>query len=247
MIRISIASSMLLMFVAASAGCVNDQSDSPVLILYNKAPGDMCTITGADTGVGIARGFIDAQSWGGYIFTPIVKNFAATTSAVSMEQRLAFLQGADVRLTLDENVFSAADRSAFESAGLTSFSMGFSGVVDPDGGTASLAFEIIPAELLAEMRTILAVGSQRTGVQASIDLFGTMAGGEFQSQTFQYWVDVCNGCTMNNLGSCADLNGTVYNQGGTCNPLQDTSIVDCCTDDAGGTICPAVVSPSQQL
>lgn len=243
MIRTSIAGSVFLMITAATAGCVADHSDSPVLILYNKVPGEDCTITSDDSGVGYARGSIDAQSSTGYLFTPLIKNYGQTTSAVSMEQRLAFLQGADIRLGLDETVFPQDARQAWAGDDLLNFSMGFSAVVDPNGGTTGMAFEIIPAPLLVGMRDYL--GPEPTSVQVSIDLFGTMGGGDFHSQTFNYWVDVCNGCTINDLGSCEEV-GSVYNTGGLCSPMQDTNVVDCCTS-ASGRICPAPSTSSPQM
>ncbi len=233
MIRMHTFSSVCIlgMYFLISAGCVS--SDSPVLIMYNKAPTSSCQLSATDDGMGISAGFIDANSSWGYFFTPLVKNFAATTDYVTTEQRLAFIEGADITLDTDINTGLGSE--------YTAFSQRFSAVVEPDGGIAVLGFELIPVEVVQAHRGQLG-SSGIAKIRATVTMFGRIAGADFETQDYTYWVEVCDGCLINDLGPCEGLTETPSNTGGACVPLQDTSSVDCCTD--GGTYeCPASVEP----
>lgn len=226
MIRMSIYTiSTALVLLSASMGCAPEGSDASVLILYNKAPETGCKVSSSEDGSFITRGLIDTQAWLGYVFTPLVINYAATSNYVDEEQRLAFIEGADVSLATEG-----------DAVGGYQFSTLFSAIVFPDRGTTGVAFEIIPPSYLDQVQNVLGA-SEYASIRATIRLFGTMNGGEFTSQEYVYWVEACNGCLINNLGACENVTN-VENYGGYCNPLQD-SAVDCCTDAAGALKCPA--------
>ena len=225
--RTCTASTLTVLFAALHLGCVANNADSPVAVLYNQQPGDGCTISSADTGAAIIRGSIDVQSPVGYLLTPVVRNFAQTTEFIDIEQRVAYLEGAVVTV-------SAPD------VGLdTSYTTSFGAVVEPDGGSAGLLFELIPHELIAQVAPN--VGDSGT-LQTTTQLFGILGGGKLDTKEFPYTIDVCNGCAVNNLGSCATFVGDINNEGGRCNPLQDAPVVDCCVDEAGSLVCPAVTT-----
>ena len=222
--RTYIASSLLLLFTTAALGCVQDNSDSPIVILYNQQPGADCTITSSDSGAAIVRGIIDSQSPVGYLFTPVVKNYAQTSMFIDVDQRTAYLEGAVIKVELDGE----------ELANYTTL---FGAVVEPDEGTTGLLFELIPQPLVQDVAGRLGPDARAT-IQTTVRLFGRLGGGAIETQDFSYAIDVCNGCLINDLGTCSLLNGDVSNLGGNCNPLQDAAAVDCCTEN-NVLVCPA--------
>lgn len=178
-------SSALLAVLAGTAGCVADNAESPVLIMYNY--GSSYERDSAGSGVdSITRGLVDTQWGAGYAMYPVVRNFAETSKSVDELQRIAFIEGADIRLELDDG-FSV-------DSSLTGFSIPVSAVVEPDGGTTTLGLEIVPYALLAEMDGSISEVYGRSLIKATITLFGTLGGGPISTQDYVYWVEVCNGC-----------------------------------------------------
>lgn len=221
---------LLLLFSFWAAGCVADNADSPVAVLYNQQPGADCTISSADTGAAIIRGTMDIQSPVGYLLTPVVKNFAQTSEYIDIDQRMAYLEGAVI--SVKSSGQAVAD-----------YTTAFGAVVEPDGGSAGLLFELIPHGLLQGLAGDLPTPDARVTLQTTTQLFGVLGGSTLDTKEFAYSIDVCNGCLVNNLGPCATFTGEINNEGGKCNPLQDTSLVDCCTED-GLLVCPAVTTAS---
>lgn len=234
-----------LFLVAAGLGmaaCVDD-GDATVLIIQNQAPDAECVVAGSPTESFVSAGVIDASSNRGYVFTPVVQNFA--TAIEGQEQlRIAFVEGARVEIAFveDPELFTATELAAFRTEGLTRFSVPMSGPIDP-GATSSFKFEIVPPELLAEIAPLLDpndLASDSTLLQVSVRLYGSLSGGGFETQVFRYPVDVCLGCLSNDLGACSSLSTdfTPTNTGGSCNAAQDEP-VDCCVNGAT-LVCPAV-------
>lgn len=207
-----------------SAACTD--AGTTLIVLQNQEPGDGCTVSADRGSTFIPRGHIDARAEDGYLFTPLVQNVAEGTGNDS--QRILFVEGADISLSGD---FDA-------DSGLTSFSQSFSGSLLP-GDFASFAFVIIPEQLITQLGDSLGEGGS-VAVDAEITVFGTVDGGEVESQAFHYTVDVCDGCTVVDNGSCAALpDGFMADTGGACQPLQDGAL-DCCTASDGALVCPAV-------
>jgi hypothetical protein len=236
------------LFVVAAglimAACV-DNGDSTVVILQNQVPGEACTVSGSETDTFISAGVIDARSTSGYVFTPLVKNFA-TAEAGQERLRIAFVEGARVEITFlqDPDLFTETQLTAFREAGLTRFEVPMTGPIDPEG-TSSFVFEIVPPELLAQIAEKLPFtdnGFDRTStlLQVAIRLVGSLGDDSFESQLYRYPVDVCVDCLINDLGACNALATSFVptNTGGACNTAQDYT-VDCCSDDTG-LVCPAV-------
>ena len=207
-----------------SAACT--EAGTTLIVLQNQAPDVGCVVSADRSSLFIPRGRIDAEADEGYLFTPLVQNVAESTGNDS--QRILFVEGADITLSGD---FQA-------DAGLTAFSQAFSGSLLP-GDFASFAFIIVPEQLVAQLGGSLGEGGS-IPVDAEITIFGTVDGGEVESQAFHYTVDVCDGCTRVNQGPCTSLpDGFMAETGGNCQPLQDGTI-DCCESSAGGLVCPAV-------
>ena len=231
--------SIALAGLVMAMGCVANRDDAPLIILFNQAPADGCTTSPSKTALARGSGFIDANAPLGYLFTPVVQNTASTRNgSVDDATRFALIEGANIRVEA-----SGPNSDAFlgnlAASNLLEFSQRFSFTVFPDDGLASLGFEILPPQFLASLRSDLGAG-EVAEFDVRIELFGRMGGGVMQSNEFIYPVSVCNGCLVNNLGPC-DAGLMVTRTGGTCQPLQDGGIVDCCTAAAGGLVCPAQV------
>lgn len=224
----AISSTLLVLILALAGACVADNADSPVAVLYNQQPGADCTISSADTGAAIIRGTMDIQSPVGYLLTPVVKNFAQTSEYIDVDQRMAYLEGGVIRVAAGGQT-------------LADYTTAFGAVVEPDGGTAGLLFELIPPALLQGLAGQLPNPQARVTLETTTQLFGILGGSTLDTKEFPYSIDVCNGCMVNNVGPCATFTGEVNNEGGKCNPLQDAPLVDCCTQD-GELVCPAIVN-----
>lgn len=207
-------------------GCVD--GGETLQILINQEPKEDCALSSSPGDAYLARGRIDTNSAGGYLFTPLIENKA---EAVSGASRIAQLQGANIDLK-----FSGGFGDGLDGA-LTRFSQQFSGSI-PAGGFGAYAFTVIPKQVLDSLASKLGEGEQ-TEVIAQVRINGSISGGGVDSNLFSYPVDVCKGCLQNNLGDCAELpSGYNISQGGNCQELQD-GVLDCCTYN-GETFCPAI-------
>jgi len=214
---------------ATLAGCVGGDADANIVILRNQAQANDCVSSAEAEGTFNSAGAIDTRSPGGYVFTPVVRNFAAPIEGDSTS-RIAFLSGARVDIHFSdqgrEDTLAGVD-------GLTRFEVPLSGAIEP-GGTAGLIFEIVPGELLPQITTgdILLV---------DIRMVGEMDGSSFVGATFRYPIEVCTDCTVVEIGACSGVSRS-YEPAGVangCNYYQDTA-VECCTSDGGLLVCPAV-------
>ena len=216
-----------LAFAAAASLFASACTDAgtTLIVLQNQVPGEGCTVSADRANDFIPRGRIDAAAEDGYLFTPLVQNVAERTQNDS--QRILFVEGADVTLSGDFE----ADSS------LTEFSQAFSGSLLP-GDFGSFAFIIVPEQLVRDLGEALPDNGE-VAVNAEITVFGTVDGGDVESQPFHYTVDVCDGCTLIDNGDCTLLpDDFTATTGGACQPLQDGQI-DCCTSSGGELVCPA--------
>jgi len=214
-----------LALTASLAGCVASDADANIVILRNQALTTECS-AGDPSAPFYSSGSIDIQSPGGYLFSPIVQNFATDVEGTSL--RIAFVHGARVDIHF-------ADEGREEALGgvdgLTRFQVPLSGSIDA-GGSIGLIFEIVPAELLPMLvdNDLLLV---------DVRIFGEMGGDSFESANFRYPVEACDGCLFVDLGACSSLPTGYIGQGGhPCGTFQDFG-VECCTNSTG-LVCPAV-------
>jgi hypothetical protein len=203
--------------------CTTDAGQS-LVILQNALPGDSCD--GADSAQFISQGVIDVASSGGYTMRPVLQNRAIASAGAS---RRAQLEGYNVDITYPGSGSCSTDAS------LTSFSRLVGVSIEPQS-TAILTVELLPAQLIASCSVS---GDDVVDVVAEIQFFGEMDGGDLESTTFRYPVQVCDGCLVEDLGMCADLTGSEsISNGSSCNPYQDYPVT-CCTNSSGQEICPA--------
>lgn len=204
------------------------EGGATLVIVQNQVPEEGCSVS-TDLGTFRARGLIDVNSDQGYLFTPAVQSVLNEANSETGTQRIVFVEGAEVSLTLPEGT----------GVGATTFTQRFSGSIFPQG-ISTFAFEIVPAEVLASLRGSTSPGD-RVVAEAEITLFGTLEGSEIESQPYVYPVEICNGCVATfDLGLCSELPAGYEATGGICVAYQDTDSVECCTDDGGNAICPAV-------
>lgn len=205
-------------------------SGASLVIVNNLAPGAGCVPENSLSGTFISRGVIDANSDLGYIMTPVVQSVAESPAATSNATRIIQIEGYNVDITFEDDGPSSFDES------LLSFSRSLGVSVLPSS-TAGFGVEIVPRQLLEQLS--VSPGDSRN-LSVEIQLFGSIDGGDIESNTFVYPVEVCNGCLIADLGPCTELpSGFEGNSGGECNALQDLPL-DCCTASGGATICPAV-------
>ena len=234
--RSSVVTSCVVFGSLLLGGAACTSADGALLILQNQEAAEQCLVT-ADLGAFVSRGRIDTNAEEGYSFNPLVQNSASTETNNDGEtlNRVAIIEGAEVKLTLQEGLFDTNDRMT----ALTNFTARFSGAIQPDGAFSAFTFTVIPKDLLDLMAPALA-GGAITEVKVETTIFGTISGGGVESNKFVFWVDVCTGCMKVDQGDCTALSADFVGEtGGVCQELQDTKI-DCCTGSDGAEVCPAV-------
>ncbi len=236
-VKATTTAATLLGAFAVLAGCTN--AGSPIFILQNQVPDEGCVISSSTSADFNPRGRIDVNAGAGYLFTPVVENVADQGDGA---QGVVFVEGADIELTLEKGLLDAAVYDEAVSKNLIKFSKRFSGAIQPDGGTTSFAFTVIPDQLMTDYvaARLADDGSQLTEVKVGVSIFGNMNGGDVSTPTFNFWVDLCNGCMKQNVGACTDLSsGFEPLTGGECVTLQDVPL-ECCTATDSSEVCPAV-------
>jgi hypothetical protein len=222
------------------AGCVGS-GDETVMILNNGAPGPGCVLTPDEAGLAIQSGVVDYASGdarAGYLFTPLLKNYATADDDNEARRHIAFVNGAHVTIHFVDPDLEAQ----YEGSDLTRYEVPFSGRIDPLG-IAQFGYEIVPAELISALAPSGAgSGSPAASTLLLIDtsVFGTLNNGGFETQNYRYPVELCDRCLDQVIASCDALSTDFApeNTGGVCNPYQD-GVTDCC-QGTGGAVCPAV-------
>ena len=229
--------------LAASLGMgCTDQGDRILYIVQNNEPGENCVISSDVSAVFIPSGMIDLGSVQGYSFTPVIQSYATVNSGQSDVARTVLVRGARVDVTFaDKTLFTDEEingTDGLRARKLTHFETLFSGSVAP-GGTIGVKYDLLPSGLISEIRDHLGDRGETLVLTNSV-VYGTMNGGEVESQDFPFAITaVQEGGLENHVGACADLPaGFEADKGGVCNTYQDRPI-DCCDGAMGQLICPA--------
>ena len=235
---------MSVALLVLGVGCAPADADGSIQIVTNQATVEMCPPAPTQPGNGVLQnglGFIDTNANFGYVFTPLVVNQASTQNGqFDSSQRRVQLAGANVTIEFqDPGAVPGGIVDSLDSSGLLAASRRFTGSIEPDDGVLSVAFELWSPELHATMLGQL--GNARVDLLATVQLFGTMAGGDVRSQEFDYPITICDGCLVNNLGNCVDLAGMELGVGGgACQALQDGGPATCCTTGDGTLVCDGI-------
>ncbi len=211
----------------AAVGCVNN--DTTVYILNAEAPEmDTCTFSGTP-GTSLGVGLLDLRG-SGYLFAAVVKN-GSILSTTDPNLHFAQIQGADVTLKAAYSTKSQAIAAALQAAGKDQTTEAVSGGIGA-AQTGAIAFDIIHSD---QVDIIRGADSDGESIIAHISLFGSIDGGTFRAQPFDFPVQFCTaGCLDNFLGACPQ---TPMNKGNACNRFQDLPI-DCCGTPPN-LVCPA--------
>ncbi|MEZ4364948.1 MAG: hypothetical protein R2939_01510 [Kofleriaceae bacterium] len=223
-----------------AVGCADN--DQTLVVLQAQAEdASTCVPAPSEGAAGITFGVVDVRA-DGYVMTPLLKNYADSTGSLEAQRRV-LVEGARVSISFaDDELFTAAELTQLDEAGLLSFETRQTAPVDPDGGLLTLGVRVIPEELLRAIGTKLLPGDD-TVVLTNTTFFGQMGGGDITSTTFPFPVTACADCLINDLGACPLPAGTTPAPGSACVAGQNVP-VDCCSDGAGGLVCPATVTPT---
>jgi hypothetical protein len=216
--------------------CVSG-GDETVVILQNQYPAAGCMVPSTATGQFIGSGIIDTATSQGYVFTPLVQNYSTSDGTTADRSHIAFVTGVDVDLSFTD---TAVQGMCTGNPNPCSYEVPYAAMIAP-GGDSGMAFEIVSASLVHSLASHLTSPDQRELILADVAMVGTLNNGDFTSNKFRFPVEVCNGCTINDLGACSTVSASFQtkNLGGACNLYQDLPL-DCCTDASGGEVCPAV-------
>lgn len=215
---------VLTTLVVAAAGCTVDNAGGAMFIVQNQVPeveGAGCILSPDENSLARQEGFMDLnQAQFGYDMYPLVESRVVVADTQTAEQRIVFVQGADIEL-----------RKAGSDEVIDEFSKRFSGSLDPEGGQRAFFVEVIEPEsapLLGDGDVVI----------ASVEIFGELGGSRIESDPFEFPITICRGCLTIPIGDCAGLPaGFVASGGGECKP-QDAPL-ECCTDAEGEVVCPA--------
>lgn len=220
--------------IAAAPACTSEGGKG-FFIVQNQVPSEGCAIPSDVGSTFLARGVVEVDYAGGYLFTPVAQSLF-TASQTGDVDHVIFVKGADVSLSFPGG----------ELEDVPTFRQMFSGSIFP-GGTTSFGFDIIPRDILSDIGETLG-DPDSIAVNAKIVMFGTADGEDVDAEPYYYNVDVCRGCLADFLGPCSELpSGTMFAPGGVCDVFQDAP-VDCCEDpllgdpDIGYQLCPGQVS-----
>ncbi len=214
---------------ASLSGCVADDAASAMVILSNQVPdqGDNgCVVPVGEGGEFRQAGQLDVtavdfNSGAFYEIYPAVESRLESTD--DELQRTIAVKGSDVQI-LDA-----------EGGVIDEFSRLFSGSLRP-GGQATFVVRVLDAAQIDGLN--VSAGQVRT-IVARFTIFGDLGGDEVETATFDYPIDICNGCLIADLGSCESVpENFAARTGGECNAFQDAPL-DCCELNSN-QVCPAV-------
>ena len=222
---------LLTLVPALALGACVSHGDEGMVVLNNTsvAAATMCSLTGDVSQPFQPSGTISVLSPSGYLVTPLIQSriTADTTNPDELTQRTIELEGAHVHLS-----FPTGSQTVTTTAPLD-FDALFSANLPPQG-TANVAFELVPAQLIHDAANLS--GTVSVEVVANVTVYGTLGGNRIDATPWQYPVTICSDCIVQNLGACGMVTAT--NKGNPCNPFQD-GLVDCCTTGTGALECPA--------
>ena len=246
---------------AGPAGCA-DSGGEGFVIRANLAPGDGCELNASLDAPFITRGLLNTRSGASYLLNPLIQSrIVAATGQESV--RTVALMGAKVELAIGpitietpdsvttvctaegaSACFAGAEADELAAAGVTRFRSLFAAPLAPNGGLTGGTFDLVPTSAIRAVQRkagALDAGARlRAQVVATATVYGDLGGDEIEGAPFVYPVTICDDCVINNVGACAATSTEFEARtGNACNPFQD-GVIDCCTGDGGGLVCPAV-------
>jgi hypothetical protein len=226
-----------LMFAILLSACA--ENSSSLTILQNQAPDDGCSASNSLSDQFVSHGVLDlgAAELGitpqYYAWLVVKNNLRSTMDSHGIELNSVEMKEARIDLNLG---------SAGSGLGAYTSFADYTFVMISPGETRSMQISVIPPNLGG--RLSLPKG-QFVDAVAKIRLVGERGGSEIETHSIHFPITLCNGCLIENIGSCATATfpETVY-LGHSCNKSQDKPL-HCCRDtsvtgDAQAYRCPAV-------
>jgi hypothetical protein len=218
-------------------GCVEDRIS--LTILRNAVPNSDCTVdSGGDfrsmgrldlSETAFSDTFAQAPQ---YIMYPVVQNNLIPTADQGTGAELNVVEVKEARIDLDLG----------DIAGLEPMKHKFPVFITlMPGESAALPVVAIPPHIA----TLLASAVQGNPdyqpiIRVKLKFLFQIGIREKESHQIEFPVVLCDGCLLNVGGYCdSGLFTTIAHAGNACNMVQDAQ-VDCCLDNGGGVICPAV-------
>jgi hypothetical protein len=226
----------LALFLAIMAmACTADNGGKGFFILNNSAPPmGMCSFSGTLGQAAFPSGQVSTLS-PGYLFNPLMQSKLTTIMNQDPAIKTIIVQGAKIQLNVVSTTLIDANGNVSSppvtvNPNLLKFQQLASNALTPNGGTANVSFDLIPAEVIAGLAGTHFSPSDPSSftavIEAIVSMYGEMGGGNVDADPFTYGVTLCNHCGVNVIASCPAI-GASPAKGNPCNQFQDGA-VDCC-------------------
>lgn len=243
--RISSGWCMVVMVVASTGflGCVEDRSS--LTIMRNTIPSSDCTLDSAGSEFR-SMGWLDLSETAfsdtfaqapQYLMYPVVQNNLVSTLEQGTGAELNVMEIKEARIDLALGDISGEYPDlAFKFPVFVTLL---------PGEMAALPVVVIPPQVASQLAgAVQGIPDYQPIVRVKLKFLYQLGIREKESHQIEFPVVLCDGCLLNIGGYCdsglfSDLNHT----GNACNYVQDAQ-VDCCLDNGGGVICPAVDTSS---
>lgn len=221
-------------------GCVENRGS--VTILRNAVPNSDCTIDSASNefrSMGVLDLSETAFALGApqYVMFPVLQSNLISTKDQGTGSELNIVEILEARVDVD---------TGNAGAGLEPYSYAFPTFVTlMPGDSAALPVVVIPPQYAAVLATRVQGNLEyQPIIRVRVKFLYQLGGREIETHQIEFPVILCDGCLIRVGGYCdSGLYSTVQNQGNPCSFAQD-SAMDCCLDNGGGFICPAVDTSS---
>lgn len=232
----------------ATSTCGEDTGQ--FLVIQNQVPSPACEIPGTRTGVYQGEGTLDvalvepSDTTAYFLFPLFQNNLRARGEEGAIEPNRLIMRAFEVDIELGDTppaeiaaLFNNL-RTTPDGTRLLAYDEPWSGSIDPGGGTASAYLRAFPADLARQIRSTGVLARQAfLRVFVNMRMVAETSEGTVKSDAFRYPLLICEGCLVNNRGTCPAM---PLNLGNPCNLAQD-QFVDCCVG-AAGLVCPATAA-----
>ncbi len=225
--------------LAGLMGCVEDRTS--LTIMRNSIPNNDCTVDSSSSDFR-SMGWLDLSETAfsdafaqapQYIMYPVVQNNLIATIDQGTGAELNIVEVKEARIDLDLGDIGGD----FEDL---RFKFPVFITLAP-GDVASLPVVVIPPQIASLLaNAVQGIPDYQPIVRVKLKFLYQLGVRDKESHQIEFPVVLCDGCLINIGGYCdSGLFGDLEHPGNACNYSQDAQ-VDCCLDNGGGVICPAV-------
>jgi len=225
--------------LATGLGCVEDRTS--LTILRNAVPSSDCTVDGAAAEFR-SMGWLDLSETAfsdtfaqapQYIMYPVVQNNLVPTLDQGTGAELNIVEIKEARIDLDLGGIAGEEEV---------YKIKFPVFVTLlPGDIAALPVVVIPPQIASVLAgAVQGQVDYQPIVRVKLKFLYQLGARDKESHQIEFPVVLCDGCLLDIGGYCdSGLFTSLAHPGNACNYVQDAQ-VDCCLDNAGGVICPAV-------